>query len=399
MATSPVQIGRLSSTPEKKKLLLTVVDKFFFVGVSAGIVGSAWLGVRLWLMLNGQLSILPEFAFLKHWHAAIQLYIFLGLFILGFSFHAVPRIMGSGIATPRWAPVFIVLPLIGLLLGYWRSDPLLASVLISFSFVVPALFVLRLCKTSSNHSRTGFGYPIAAGLLVMAGGAVSDISLPIFGLYVMWFGIGPIIFATSQQFISGFLKGRKLSPIMSVVHILLYFCSGAFAYLAISSPTFSNFDFDVFIAINLIISLAHYTLTGCYKGLLKLSAPIHFTFAVGFLWPIVANLMLLHGPAVSDFALHVLATGWAMTLVIGTSSNIISFMSTRPVLPPRILLGLLVAWQVVPLSRGFPVVAQIASWMPWLVSGVVVLVLGIWGAALVIAIGRLVRAQLMFVMK
>jgi hypothetical protein len=395
----PLTIGSKVGSTRKPRLILTVVDKFFFVGIFAGITGSAWLGARLWLMLSGRLAMSPGYQLLRNTHAMIQIYLFLGLFILGFSFHAVPRIMGGGLATPKWAPVFIALPIVGVLVDYLMPSSGIGIALIVLSFFIPSLFVLRLCRTSSAHNARVFGLPIACGLSVMAFGTLADPSNALTGLFIMWFGIGPIIFGTSQQFISGFLKGQKLSPRMSLIHIGLYVLSGAFAFLATSNQATSIYFFRAFAVTNIVITLLHYFMTGCYRGLLKPTLPINFTFGVAFLWSFIANLMLLQGPSAGDAAFHVLAIGWALTLVIGTSCNIISFMALKPVLPPSVLLLLLVVWQIAPIERGFPGLLPLAEHGPWILAALVVLVLAIWGGAMLIGISKLIRGQILVAMR
>jgi hypothetical protein len=140
-------------------------------------------------------------------------------------------------------------------------------------------------------------------------------------------------------------------------------------------------------------------MTGCYRGLLKPTLPINFTFGVAFLWSFIANLMLLQGPSAGDAAFHVLAIGWALTLVIGTSCNIISFMALKPVLPPSVLLLLLVVWQIAPIERGFPGLLPLAEHGPWILAALVVLVLAIWGGAMLIGISKLIRGQILVAMR
>ena len=118
-----------------------------------------------------------------------------------------------------------------------------------------------------------------------------------------------------------------------------------------------------------------------------------FTFGIAFIWSFIANVWLLEGVELSDHVLHILALGWALTLVIGTSTNIISFMSVKPVLDPRALLALLVVWQIVPIERGFPGLLRFSGQGPWIVTLLVVLILGVWGCAMLLGITRLVKKQ------
>jgi len=374
-----------------------VVEKFFLAGVAAGLLGSLVLGLYLWLVVRGELSPSQNLLLLRNTHALIQIYLFLGLFILGFCFHALPRIMGGGVDTPRFSYLCLALALAGCLLSFLSPGSSCGPALVSLAFFVCAAFVFSICRKCPRPNGLVFGIPVAAGLCVMAAGAQFNLSIPINGLLLIWFGVGPIIFATSQQFIAGFIKGKKFSAGLALNHITSYLLSALLAYSALNSSPQSQMAqtyFSFFALVNIYIIGCHFLFTGLWRAFSSKPTPVTLGFAASSLWCLAANFVLLDSQFRADSSLHILALGWAVTLVITTSSNIISFMSLQPILKSGQLCALVLAWQLVVLFRAFPESAS--PYLPggaWSFSFLMLLVLGSWAISMIGGIVKLIRAR------
>ena len=60
------------------------VHRIFFLALAAGFAGSTYLGLHLWLMRTGSMVPWSNYIEMRSLHAAVQLYLFFGLFAVGF---------------------------------------------------------------------------------------------------------------------------------------------------------------------------------------------------------------------------------------------------------------------------------------------------------------------------
>lgn len=342
---------------------LSIVHKFFFLGGIAGFLGTSWLGVHLWMMLNGKIPIPANYHNLRTIHAVVQLYGFLGLFIAGFLLQAAPKIFRlkpspSKVASIALVPTFMAL---GLMTVAPHSPWI--SVLLAITWSIVTWTIIRLIVKADQIDLIRAGIPTTIGSCSFLLGVLLDWSHPLDALLLFWCGVFPIIFASSQQFLFAFLGGKRLegkaayfflaSLLMSIAAICLYRFLRASDLLWNIYALFAFLTFFIFFgATNLIFV--------CWKRILH---PIGFAFTAMMAWGIAGALTLFRGPGYADYSLHIWATGVAVTLIMATSSRIIGLLTGGRALNDASFVFVLAIWQIVPFGRGgFFVLPSVISW-------------------------------------
>lgn len=388
-SSSLINIGNKKTGRIKPRHRMSVVDKYFFLGFCGGFIGSAWLGVHLWLMRNGQIIVSPHYISLRLLHAYIQFYLFLGLFILGFSLHAMPRILRTEIQTPKWGSFLFILLVIGVFLEWMYPQFLYGPVIMFTPFFFASMFIASLCRLSARNDVITIGVPVTFGLFCLALGAFFDLSIPRNALYLFWFGVAPIIFGTGQQFISGFLGGQKMSISWTRIFLLAYVGSLFFAIIHEISPDYEILCTYGFAGMNIAALIIYIIATNLRRATSVLNHPLSWAFCIALFWAIIGNIFILQGGFV-DEALHMWALGWAVTLIIATSSQIVSFLANKTYYRTRIIIALLI-WQLVPLGRSLSMTFHLRGDFSLVVAAATATVFILWGLPLALTLKDIVR--------
>ncbi len=260
--------------------------------------------------------------------------------------------------------------------------------LVSASFLLYVVLILRSCYSHSTR-------PLQAtltviGLSVLAISPFLSIHDPVSAILVLWGGFGSLIFAAGGQFIHAFLGGRNLAGRSGICFIFFHLGSNVMLLTKMTSAL----DYS-----------CYFSLAGVFAYLLATDAPTWFrswytkplglAFVCGYLWVTVAwGLQLRAGISSADLTLHLLATGWAATLVFAVSAQVIGFLTGgENIMPTRLWWWLLVLWQLVPLGRGMFHVLGLPAWFSIVVAFSSLTVLLAWAGSLWSAEWKMLRLQ------
>ena len=154
------------------------VHRIFFLAAAGGFFGSAYLGLHLWLMRNGEMTPWPAYQQLRTLHSVIQLFAFFGLFAVGFVYQAGPSFLGvtgekKGAALPAALSVIVGVILSGIMPG-----SLIGPVIIAASFIGSAVYFARLLPRAETRRKIGFGLFVILGFCSLAAAAILNIAAP-----------------------------------------------------------------------------------------------------------------------------------------------------------------------------------------------------------------------------
>lgn len=395
-AENLVQLNRPTPRAGKVSCLLQgpLVHHFFLAGILCGFIGTTYLGAHMWLILNGQIAPRMSYPALKELHALLQVYGFLGLFILGFLLQSAPKVFGGKTLINRSAILIIPGVVCGIVALLLFSHLIIGRVLLALAFSAALTFLLPPLLHSSPARLISVGIPSIQGLLVLVAGTFLPLDVPTNALLIVWGGIVAVILGASQQFIAGALGGKRMSLQAGILLAALLLSSTLALGLGVfRGITAANFWMLVS-ALCTGTLLVHAAASGVI-GIFKFPFDsLSFALATGLLWALIATLGLSHGAAYSDLVLHTLLTGLAVPLIIAVSSRIIGFLSGVQALSDRSLLLLIALWQCVPLFRGL-VGHTIDPRLSWLVITVASIVFIIWPWALLRGIWALYQRQFM----
>lgn len=127
--------NQISSPPQ------VFVHRIFFIAILSGLVGGAYLGVHLWLMRNGAMPAWENYFTVRSLHAAIQLYLFFGLFPTGFILQ--PETAFLGVKSAKTVKVAIAAPALvcfGIMLALIFPQSLVGLRISSTGFIVAAAY-------------------------------------------------------------------------------------------------------------------------------------------------------------------------------------------------------------------------------------------------------------------
>jgi hypothetical protein len=385
-----VQLNRgASPSPASLKGRITggpVVDKFFALGAIFGFVGTVGYGLYLWLALNNILPISTNYFALREAHAVIQVFLFFGLFVLGFISQAGAKIVGVDLRFGKKPllilPVYIV-GSIGIIWGQTLGQ-----------FIVCAIFAFY-SLSIAYHCSKGCPRPLHAvlavtGLAVLAASPFLSLNNPTSVLLVMWGGFGTLIFAAGGQFIGAFLGGKNLVGRTGLIFLAVHLVSIALVSFA------SKISLDIIATLALLSLLSYFVATNISGWLSSfISKPLGLAFCSGYLWAVIAwALHFLDGSTSADLVVHILATGWAAPIILGVSSQVIAFTTGKDsLLPPRLWWWLLALWQVVPLGRGAFHFVGLPSGFSVVVAAASLVVLASWVISLIRAEWKMLSLQ------
>jgi hypothetical protein len=364
------------------------VHRIFFLAAAGGIFGSAYLGLHLWLMRNGEMTPWPAYLQLRALHSVVQLFAFFGLFAVGFVYQAGPSFLGVGRGKKGAALPVALAVLTGVILTGLLPQSVVGPVMIAFSFIGSAWYFAVLLLHAELDRRLGFGIFVVLGFCSLGAAATLNLELPVVGLFALWAGIGSFVFAAAQKFISGSLGGRQLSARNGLTVFVLHLTTSILILLAATSPQTSENSLPLAGIMGGLTLLVYATATRLDRSIIYISSrPIALAMVGGICWGAAGCWGLTNGSAWADLVLHTWALGWFLPLIIAVSSQIIGHLANRPVLQPRTLIVLLAIWQIVPFGRGFG--HSTFSWLPWAVSVTITVVLCPWAFKLFQRIGTI----------
>ncbi len=396
-----VQLSRNKerTVPVSRLIGSTLADKFFLAGASAGIVGIAWAGVQLWLSLNGRLPITPAYADLRRMHVLVQIYLFFGMFVLGFAAQAGPRLVGSPRAPSAMTLLWIPMLAAGVLAwqlapGSWAGPS-----------IVSAVFWSALCYAANVHLngdpllRKTTGRFILCGLTAFAISPFLALETAAGALVVYWTGLATLIMGTGQQFISAFLGGRRCSELEAscVLALIVFTACG----LVLGAEWDTPYAYHT-------TGLGVVACVGFYVFSTRLDRARHtarhdalaLAFLLGYGWAAVGGALLtMHGAAATDRVVHLWATGWATPVIFAVSGQIMGFMSGRNITKAPRFVAAIWCWQLVPIGRSVLSVESVPA-SPWAAGISAVVVLSYWCWELfaaersIMALGRGIRRDM-----
>lgn len=397
MASDIVQISkRRRRAPLLERLQnAPMVHKFFLVGAFFGVLGTAWLGVHLWLMLNGQVHMHGMLYFIfKNLHALVQFHFFLGLFIVGFYLQTAPKLFEIPDPTPRWTLLILVPLLLAGICLVLLPHLHIHRYLVAVSFFATAAVITNYYRRATLENRLRMGVLSIFGLCSLGASSFLDLTNPLIAVTVFWCGIFSVILAVSQQFIIWILGGKKLRPAQSSILLILYFAAATCSILVLTFPDFQPLGFRLFAIFSLLS--AQYLFIATRAAAIswrRLSDPLALALSMAQFWAVVGCILLFFGPQNSDATLHLWATGIAVTMVIAVSSRVVGVLSGKDVFGSRTLLLLLLAWQIVPLGRGLRYALALPSWFSWITGAAAIGVFFVWSASIFWRIARILYRQ------
>jgi hypothetical protein len=395
LATGLVQIQR--QKPERKSFFQQLsegpfVDKFFLTAVLSGFIGLAYLGVHLWLMRSGVIGARQSYPIFKTAHAWIQLFLFFGLFCLGFAVQAAPKLLGVKGRMPQQCYLPLVLLPLGVVLKCFSAIPWLGSILLSAGFAVVLAAFVQLSKKAASSERHSIRNFIVLGMLGFIAGAWMPVERSDFALLVFWIGLMPIILGAAQQFVSGFLGGRILSPELSNVILTAHLITSGLMVAGCISSEHKHIAFQVAAACALLVLILYGLGVGLWSSLSSVAnSPLHLAFALAWLWACLAPLAYQFVPLTLDMFLHQWTIGLGVTLVMAVSCQVLGFVSGKQLFSNAVLFSGLILWQIVPLFRTF---SWLDSYAFSLTANVIAsVVYGVWTVQVVRAAVRMLRLQ------
>ena len=377
------------------------VHRIFFLALIAGFTGSAYLGLHLWLMRSGSMAPWPNYIEMRSLHAAVQLYLFFGLFAVGFILQAAPTFLGvepncSKLAVA--APVLIVsgvalevgIRLSGLPDSAHGKFP---GIIISGAGFALVAFALAKVLGQSDRSRAvSFGLPMITGLTTIAVSTLLDPADPQTAVFALWGGIGSFVFAAAQKFIAGSLGGSTLKPKPALLFLILHMTTILLIGSAIAFPEQPPFFHLLLPAAAMAALAVYYFRTGLYRSIFDAThKPLAFALHTGFFWAAVGIAGLCWPGHLNDLVAHTWALGWFAPLIIVVSSQIVGHLSERELFRPQTLIRLLFLWQLVPLGRGF---GHTLPGFQWIVSFVISAVFICWGFQMAARIFQMERSRI-----
>ena len=327
-----------------------IVDKFMVLSGGFGTIGTLYFGTLLWLEKTGALSISQNYMAMKQSHSFIQIFFLFGFIITGFLIQSGPRLfsLSSPGTTFLNYPILILQCLSGL--SFLFAPLSICSLsLSSVSFSLAIISILNVAKKSDTFSAQTFFF--TSSLLTLAIGPWLDVNNPVIGLCVVWGAGGMAILGASQIFIANLLGGRRLYPGENFV--LYFFALATMVCWALGAVTHkeSYVSFGGFLLCTTIIFF--FIKTKLYKIVSSIRYnPIGIAALFGAVWVVLASRSLILFPYKADSAIHMIALGWGLPIIIAVSSHILGFLSGKRAISSRTLSSLLIIWQLTPLQRG-----------------------------------------------
>ncbi len=328
------------------------VHLFFSLAIISGLFGVSYLGIHLWLMRVGLMEMRPSYLFFRSLHADIQLFFFFGFFVLGFIAQASPKLLGVQRRMSAWCLWALILAPAGFVVEHFFVFPVLGKLLLSGSFLLVLFCLFPLVRQSKGERRRSIGTLFAIGLVSFAIGVWLPVERTEVSLLVFWLALAPCILGAAQQFISGLLDGHYLSVTSLMLVLGTFLLASLFllqeAYPIIDIAEHSTRWFGLF---SLLLVVLYVVGTSARMKIRPWFVGGAFGFSL--FWAFLTPILAFFGVVAMDATLHLFALGVGYTLLFAVSLQVLNHLSGRALLPPRISLTFLCAWQLVPLLRCF----------------------------------------------
>ncbi|WKZ57397.1 MAG: hypothetical protein QY326_01650 [Bdellovibrionota bacterium] len=368
-----------------------VVDKFFLLGAIISFLGLGYLGSHLWLMRTGYMTPSTHLNELRLLHAELQLFVFFGLFIVGFCLQAGPRLLNVSAPLSLLGVILAAaLPIVAVTIRLFDPASSLPPFLYAASFLIALTAIVQL---SLNASRIPPFIPLLSfGLVACAVSCFLPITRPEVALLVLWAGVGSAVLGVWQVFIANLLGGKRLGVratfLCALTHLatlislgLLYLtedrlwgvCAGAFGSFTLCLYFFATRGWRAVV--------------GSRRPALQLAT------VAAFLWALSAWALLASSLIIVDEAFHVLATGFASSLVIALSLHIVGHLGGGEALSTGWSVFAISLWQLVPLMRGYSRLFHLPQVSASIVGIIATIVVLIWITGLVRCEIRILRRQ------
>ncbi|MDD2941701.1 MAG: NnrS family protein [bacterium] len=403
MAEALISLGRAKDNTgslTSKLLTASIADKFFTVGALSCVIGIGYHGVHLWLMLKGKLPPYQHYMALRESHAYLQLFMFFGLFILGFVFQAAGKIIGG---TQSASPRVLFLPLVivaSLTIFFIPGLNNLSRGLLTLPFLVAFIHVLAVVRSAPKPNWRATVLMLL-GLVGFNVAPWTSFFLPFPALVSLNLSVTMVVFGAGEQFVVNFAGGKRLQGTAGTAIVGLLsgvFTIGLLFILFPKLQTNSTLT-TCWLSLLTLATLSYTWHTELFALPMKLSlfrdTPVRIAIVTGYIWLLTGTTLgVIYGAIVSDGLLHIIALGWGATIVFAVSGQIVTSMSgTKYFKPERTKLALLL-WQPVIIDRGLlPVISP--SWsFPWLTSVLASIVVSWWALGIILAERRIIRAAL-----
>jgi len=382
-----VRIGRSSEPVEKPTPLPgPMADKFFAGGALAAFIGGAGLGVHLWLMLNGTMPVAQSYPAMREMHAVIQLYLFFGLFILGFLLQVGPRMLKLPVHPTRGAAALCAMLLIAAVLEVFAPFSVWPRVALFVPFVIVFVAFAGIVSRAKQEERLFLGVWMLISIGSFAAGAFLPLSQPDVALAFFWFAVCSIALAAGRQFIVGFLGGRRMT---SQEIIALFFLFSVTGLLLIGHAYWSEPLFLRFAGVS-----SGLTFLGYFWWMRLGRSPVRMAqLGIGYSFFFAAVWMIL-GAAVlafhqlADVSLHLWSIGWISSLVFGISAQMLRGLLKSFPLSELTMIFLICLWQTVPAGRAGGRIWGPSLAFPSTVAWSASIVLVVWGGAVLYAVAK-----------
>lgn len=370
-----------------------VADKFFLAGALATLVGAAWLGAHLWLMLNGEMAVSASFAELRRIHIHFQLYLFFGLAILGFLMQAAPRFLQVPVRPSARALWLIPATVFGALISALAPDQRFSQCALALPFLFALVAVIQLLRVAPVAPRREFGSWMLFSLLGFVVGAFLVGEGADRWLIAFWLAVAPMVLGVGQQFIRAFVTGMAIEGRLAFTLKALFLVTGGLMLSAYSLGIDPLWRAAGVAATVLLLTYAlRLTLwrVRCWQS----RGVLCWAFACAYVWAGIGALLLcVFGAGALDAVLHAWALGWVCPLLFSISAQIMENLAGKFLIERRWQLRLLVLWQLVPIGRSGLAVVMLPAWMSHVVASVSALVFLVWGLAVWIAVRGIWREQ------
>ena len=383
-----VQIGRPVIQAPAKPRIAPAADNFFSLGILAAIVGTCLLGTYLWLARTGQVRLPGNYLALRSAHAYLQLYGFIGSFIIAFLLQAGRMVFGVQVA-PRSGTkfVFFVFALGIVLTTFVNSN--FGPALLSLCFLSTIWLLGPLLRSAPAQVQRSVGAPCVAGLVGFAISALGPVDTATYSIVAFWSSVVPVAMSVAQQIMRNLFNTKMLSGISLLAVYGCWIISVGLGWSCIMRTSDSG-EWILFAAAVVTTTFLFVALTGAYRTILARDE-----YAIGFVlawsWLMLGALGLLYGPGYADYALHLWGAGFAMTLILNVSTRVVGSITNSTVFPGKVFQALILLWQLVPLGRGFGGISPTLHASSWITTFVALVVVVGWASGLAYAVGRHIR--------
>ncbi|MBF0341225.1 MAG: NnrS family protein [Magnetococcales bacterium] len=353
-----------------------VVQRFWYGGLVAGLFGFA-LGFLLWMWQHGMLHITGDYFAGKFWHARLQIEGFLGSFLLGFALQSGPHVSGGKPPPSRNLLRLCHLLWVGLLLSGLPWVGLVGDLLVGGVYAGAGYYLLQITRFGNPGMRLPRGFPLAAGMSLMALTPWLPLDDPGVALFVLWCGPVTMALVAAQQLIQNVLGGLMLQG-RPALHFIVAL---GVAWSVTALAAFVGWGSWTLAGLGWLATLGLFLRgTGFLQAARRFGwASINVTLSLGLFHALAAALWLALGGGVPDVAVHLLGAAFLTTLILGVTIRVTGFFSAGAVVPDRIASWMVALWAVVAWMRAFspvwPMPESVTVWIS-LAGGII---LGVWG--------------------